>query len=49
VYSVSSLPLDGRSYYSDSADHGNEGNKNDKRNHEDVLRRLIMQDLRLLP
>jgi hypothetical protein len=44
-----SPPLDGRSYCSDSADDGNGGNKNDKHNHEDVLRRLIMRDLRLLP
>ena len=46
--SVNSLPLDGRGYCSGAADDGNGGNKNDKHNHEDVLRRLIMGDLRLL-
>jgi hypothetical protein len=46
--SVNSLPLDGRSYCSDPAGDGNGGNKNDKHDHEDFLRRLIMRDLRLL-
>ena len=46
--SANSLPLDGRRCCSDPADDGNGGIKNDKHDHEDFLRRLIIRDLKLL-